>query len=93
MNLLFFSWLSGLNIVVGIAMMCLLISGPTKMWPTLAKIGFVTMAAGLIGQAAYVIAGTSLSAPIWEQWWVLKDVGTAIFTISLVNLWINKSKV
>ena len=93
MNTLFFSLISGMNIVIGAGMLCLLISGPTKMWPTLAKIGFFTMAAGLIAQAAYVIAGTSLSAPIWDQWWILKDIGTAMFTISLINSWISKTKV
>jgi hypothetical protein len=92
MNLLFFSWLSGLNIVVGIAMMCLLVSGPTKDWPSLKKIGFATIAAGLIGQAFFVFTGTSLNAPFWEQFWILKDLGAAIFTISLINTWINQSK-
>jgi len=92
MNLLFFSWLSGLNIVVGFAMMCLLISGPTRDWAPLKKLGFATIACGLVGQAFFVFTGTSLDAPFWEQFWTLKDIGTAIFTISLLNTWINQYK-
>jgi hypothetical protein len=39
-----------------------------------------------------VFTGTSLDAPFWEQFWILKDLGAAIFTISLINTWINQSK-
>ena len=81
-----------MNIVVGLAMIYLLISGPTKEWADLKKFGFLIMALGLIGQAVFVINGTSLHDPFWDQLWVLKDVGAAIFTISLINNWINKTK-
>ena len=49
------------------------------------------MAFGLLGQAAFVIMGTSLSAPFWEQFWVLKDVGVAVFTMSLVRQFIDRN--
>lgn len=91
-NDIFFSVISGMNIVVGVAMIYLLISGPTKDWADLKKFGFFTMALGLIGQAVYVINGTSLHDPFWDQLWVLKDIGLAIFTASLINTWINKTK-
>ena len=91
LNLLFFSWLSGLNIVIGSAMLCLLISGPTKTWSTFSKFGFFVMACGLIGQAVYIITGTTLDDPLIDQLWVFKDIGLAVFTISLVNQWIDKS--
>jgi hypothetical protein len=90
LNLLFFSWLSGLNIVIGAAMLCLLISGPTKSWSSFTKFGFFTMACGLLGQAICVFTGTTLEDPLWDQLWVFKDIGLAVFTIALVNQWIDQ---
>lgn len=90
LNLLFFSWLSGLNIVIGGLMICLLVIGPTKHWSKFSKFGFFTMACGLLGQAICVFTGIKLDDPLWDQLWVFKDIGLSIFTIALVNQWINQ---
>jgi len=71
-------------------MFLLLFTDITKNWSTLARIGFYTMSLGLLGQAIYVIAGTSLEAPIWEQLWIFKDLGVAIFTFDLIIQFISR---
>ena len=91
MNDIFYSILSGINIVIGLLMIRLLFTKITHAWPIICKIGFVVAAVGLIGQAIYVIAGFDLQGPVRDQLWVLKDVGMWIFTIGLINQWINKS--
>lgn len=90
MNDIFYSIISGANIVVGALMLTLLIFGPTKEWTKVKKFGFFLMAVGLIGQAAYVFSGSQLSDPIWDQLWSFKDIGMWFFTTSVVNTWIDK---
>lgn len=89
MNEIFYSILSGVNIVTGALMIALLISGPTKEWANLKKLGFFLMAVGLICQAAYVISGANLSDPIWDQLWSFKDIGMWFFAIAYVSKWID----
>jgi hypothetical protein len=91
MNDIFFSYLSGMNIVVGCAIIAMLFCGFLSTWKFLSKLGLFIMATGLLGQAAFVITGTSLSAPFWEQFWALKDIGLAVFTMSLVKQFIDRN--
>lgn len=93
MNEIFYSAISGINIVIGIMMIAALISGPTKDWGSATKMGFFLMAVGLIGQAVYVIVGANLSDPIWDQLWSFKDIGMWFFTIPLINKWIDHSNI
>lgn len=91
MNEIFFSYLSGLNIVVGCAIIAMLFCGLLSKWQFLSKLGLFIIAAGLLGQAAFVINGTSLTAPFWEQFWALKDIGMAVFAASLIKNVIDKN--
>ena len=90
MNDIFYSIISGANIVVGSLMLTLLIFGPVQQWTKNQKTGFFLMALGLIGQAAYVFSGLNLSDPIWDQLWSFKDIGMWFFTVSLINQWIDR---
>lgn len=90
MNDIFYSIISGANIVVGSLMLTILIFGPVKQWTIIQKLGFFLMSLGLLGQAAYVFSGLDLSDPIWDQLWSFKDIGMWFFTISVVNQWIDR---
>jgi hypothetical protein len=85
MNEVIFSVISGINIVIGIAMLIILSSSITKNWSSVSKIGFLVMALGLVGQAIYVIGGFNLYDPILDQLWMLKDIGIAIFVLPLAG--------
>lgn len=87
MNDIFFAVISGVNVVVGVLMFIILMSSTTKKWNGLSKLGFAIMALGLIGQAIYVISRSNLSDPIFDQLWMLKDIGMAIFVVPLVSHW------
>lgn len=87
MDEVFFAVISGINVVVGTLMFIILVSNTTKKWNGLSKFGFAVMALGLIGQAVYVISRSNLTDPIFDQLWMLKDVGMAIFVIPLAARW------
>lgn len=90
MNDVFYGFISGFNIVVGILMISAILFGPTKTWTRFEKTGFLLMALGLLGQATYVLAGLTLSDPVWDQLWSLKDIGMWLFTAALVEKWIDR---
>lgn len=92
MNDVFYGFISGFNIVIGILMIGLLAYGPTKKWTCFEKSGFLLMALGLLGQATYVLSGLTLSDPIWDQLWSLKDIGIWLFIVPLVGKWIDCKK-
>ena len=90
MNIFFYSLLSGLNIVTGCLMFILLTSKTVSSWAKVSKVGFGLMAAGLIGQAIYVLTGSDVHSPVWEQFWVLKDFGILVFSFPLFNKWVEQ---
>jgi len=91
MNEVFYSFVSGFNIVVGALMIAALIFGPARNWKVFEKFGLLLMALGLLGQATYVLLGLTLSDPIWDQLWSFKDIGMWFFTIPLISKWIDDS--
>ena len=91
MNEVFYSFVSGFNIVVGTLMITALIFGPARNWKVFEKFGLLLMALGLLGQATYVLLGLTLSDPIWDQLWSFKDIGMWFFTIPLISKWIDDS--
>lgn len=90
MNEIFYGFISGFNIVVGVLMLAALIFGPFKEWSLFERLGILLMALGLLGQASYVLSGLTLSDPIWDQLWSLKDIGMWFFTIPLISRWIDR---
>ena len=89
MNDVFYGFISGFNIVVGVLMLAALLFGPFKDWTFFEKLGLLFMALGLLGQASYVLSGLTLSDPIWDQLWSFKDIGMWFFTIPLIGKWID----
>ena len=88
-NELIYSLICAINIVAGATMIGLLFTHKMTYWPKVAKTGFAIMAIGLIGQAVFTFLGISDKAPIWLQFWVLKDAGICIFASSITNNWLN----
>ena len=44
-----------------------------------------------MGQAYYLLAGYHLNNPMHDQLWVLKDIGIAIWTLSLAFKWVDST--
>ena len=92
MNELFFGIISGVDTVIGFAMIVMLGMGVMSRWNRVGKLGFFIIALGLLGQAYYFVNGLTLSDPFFDQIWALKDIGIAIFVVGFVNAWIDSLK-
>lgn len=89
-DIFFYSILSGINIVFGVFMFFVLASPKvTQEWSAISKVGFFLMACGLIGQAITVLMQSTIQSPLWEQFWVLKDFGILIFSLPIINKWVD----
>lgn len=92
MNEVFFGIISGVDTVIGFAMLTMLALGVVKRWNMLGKVGFFILALGMLGQAVYFVSGFTLADPFFDQLWALKDIGVVVFVVGFVNAWINSFK-
>lgn len=83
---LFYSALSGFNVAVAFMMFCYYVFNH-KRWNLVTKIGWATMAGGLLAQSLCIIDGITLDDEFFYQFWALKDIGIAIFTFGLMQKW------
>ena len=89
-NVVTYSIVAGLDFVVGISIVMILIFSPiTQSWTALSKLAMLTVALGIIGQSVALILGVRLTDPVNHQIWILKDIGVAIWALSLCGQWID----
>lgn len=86
---IFLSAMIGVNIVISIAILSLLISGPTRHWSFLSKFGFFIMGVGILFQVVFNFNTLLYGESILPYARSLKDIGIAIFVVSLVFRWID----
>ena len=90
-NLITYSVVAGLDFVVGVAIIAVIVfSDITRFWTALAKLAMLVVALGIIGQSLALINGVRMTDPIYYQIWILKDVGIAIWVLSLCGQWIDE---
>ena len=91
-NIALFCSIVGMDIVVGVSLIAIIVfSSVAKPWNWLSKLGMLTVAVGVLGQAYYLLAGYHLSNPAHDQLWILKDVGIALWTLSQVFAWVDST--
>jgi len=91
-NIALFCIIVGVDIVVGLSLLAITMwSSIARQWSTLSKIGASIVAIGVLGQAYYLLAGYHLNNPMHDQLWVLKDIGIAIWTLSLAFKWVDST--
>jgi hypothetical protein len=90
-NIALFCIIVGVDIVVGLSLLAItLLSSIAQKWSKLSKVGASIVAIGVLGQAYYLLMGFHLSNPMHDQIWVLKDIGIAIWTLSLAFSWVDQ---
>jgi hypothetical protein len=89
-NIVAYSIVAGLDSVVGVSIIMILIFSPiTQGWTALSKLAMLTVAIGIIGQSIALLMGVRLTDPVNHQIWILKDIGIAIWALSLCGQWID----
>ena len=89
-NIVLFCLVVGMDIVVGLSLIAILVfSDVPKNWSNLSKFGMLVVVAGIFGQAYYLLVGYHLDNPAHDQIWILKDLGIAIWTLSLGFRWLD----
>lgn len=89
-NIVLFCTVVGLDIVVGMSIIAIIaFADIARRWATLTKLGALIIAAGVFGQAYYLASGLHLSDPAHDQIWILKDIGIAVWTLSVIFQWID----
>jgi hypothetical protein len=89
---LFLSIFAGIQVVIGLGILCLLVFEPTDQYGVLGKLGLFFIAAGLIGRAIVSVSEVVYDIPILPYIWALKDLGIVMFVVSLIFRWIDNTR-